>query len=312
MKINCCIIVTCLFYFSPFWKSKFPPDDAYRADMRKLGCKKTIPEDFFINPSKNISLVFSDCLVCFLKSILLEKMPNRCGLLNCNGNNNKFNKCRVFRLPREEEEKQMWLDVLPVRRNFSIDPRKYFICERHCHTGHLNILKSHYPVHLLPFLPPNDFNVPPTCLPTPKVPPRKRKTKTDFWIISRAKIQYLLLIHLHPRKNWRENMIVCWCKPLEAWLICAVIFSRQASNTFCFVRFRATGSKVYLQCIGSALEQIPACLLSMWRQHWKKTNQICCFFPGVMNPLQLMIALEHCCWRCFLHREDSVGYSSIS
>ena len=48
MKINCCIIVTCLFYFSPFWKSKFPPDDAYRADTRKLGCKKTIPEDFLL------------------------------------------------------------------------------------------------------------------------------------------------------------------------------------------------------------------------------------------------------------------------
>ena len=108
----------------------------------------------------------------FLKSILLEKGPDRCGILNCNGNNNKFNKCRVFSLPREEE-KQMRLDVLSVRRNFSIDPRKYFICERHWPSKYPEVTLPGASIR--PFLPPSVFNVPPSCLPTPKVPPRKRK-----------------------------------------------------------------------------------------------------------------------------------------
>ena len=65
MKINCCIIVTCLFYFSPFWKSKFPPDDAYRADTRKLGCKKTIPEDFLLT-LQNISTNTYICIYTYI------------------------------------------------------------------------------------------------------------------------------------------------------------------------------------------------------------------------------------------------------
>ena len=133
----------------------------------------TIVTNKFRRPNSIFLQYFLIVLFVF-KVYTTGKNAEQVRILNCNGNNNKINKCRVFTLPRKEEEKQMWLDVLPVRRNFSIYSRKYFICERHW--------PSKYPKVTLPgsstrsFLPPSVFNVLlPSCLTTPKVPPRKRK-----------------------------------------------------------------------------------------------------------------------------------------
>ena len=52
-------------------------------------------------------------------------MPNKCGVLNCKGNYNAANKFRPFKVPREDSEKQKWLDVLPPRKNFVINPAKF-------------------------------------------------------------------------------------------------------------------------------------------------------------------------------------------
>ena len=52
-------------------------------------------------------------------------MPNKCGVLNCKGNYNAANKCRLFKVPREDSEKKKWLDVLPPRKNFVINPAKF-------------------------------------------------------------------------------------------------------------------------------------------------------------------------------------------
>ena len=35
-------------------------------------------------------------------------MPNKCCVVNCNGNYNKQNKEKVFRLPRDKEERERW------------------------------------------------------------------------------------------------------------------------------------------------------------------------------------------------------------
>jgi len=48
-------------------------------------------------------------------------MPNKCEIINCNGNYNNDNECRVYRLPKEDSEKQNWLDVLPPHQNFTIE-----------------------------------------------------------------------------------------------------------------------------------------------------------------------------------------------
>ena len=51
-------------------------------------------------------------------------MPNKCGVVNCKGNYNEANKCRVFKIPKDELERQKWLAVLPHGENLVLDPAK--------------------------------------------------------------------------------------------------------------------------------------------------------------------------------------------
>lgn len=79
----------------------------------------------------------------------------------------------MFRLPKDASERQKWLNVLPPRENFTIDSDKFFICERHW-TDDPPMIKlpggSTRPV-----IAPSVFNVPKSCLPTPKPAPRPAK-----------------------------------------------------------------------------------------------------------------------------------------
>lgn len=120
----------------------------------------------------NFSFVVSGFFI-LLSSAIYFKMPNKCGVVNCNGNYNDSNKCRVFKLPKDELEKQKWLNVLPPRENFVIDPSKFFICERHWPTETQMITIPGG--HTRPRLPPSIFNVPRSCMPTPQPAPRKPK-----------------------------------------------------------------------------------------------------------------------------------------
>ena len=112
------------------------------------------------------------CLQKFRCFLSVCKMPNKCGVVNCTGNYTG-NKCRVFRLPKDQCERQKWLDVLPPRENFVINPRTFFICEKHW--------EADPPLVKLPggstrpAIPPSVFNVPSSCLPTPKPAPRPAK-----------------------------------------------------------------------------------------------------------------------------------------
>ena len=74
--------------------------------------------------------VFSQ-VSCGILRFVTFNMPNKCGVVNCKGNYNESNKCRVFKLPKDEKEREKWLNVLPPRENFVVEPSKFFICERH-------------------------------------------------------------------------------------------------------------------------------------------------------------------------------------
>ena len=80
-------------------------------------------------------------------------MPGKCEVVKCNGNYKNENKCHVFKSPRIEHERQSWINVIPPRENFEIDPFKFIICERHW---------------------PKDTPSP-SCLPTHKSEPRQPK-----------------------------------------------------------------------------------------------------------------------------------------
>ena len=126
----------------------------------------------------NFELIFSNYyslyFVYFAGKISSINMPNKCGVRNCNGNYNKENKCSVFKLPKDENERQAWLNVLPLQNNSSkINQAALFICERHWpkNSTHVKLPGG----CTRPALPLNVFNLPQSCLPTPKPAPRKPK-----------------------------------------------------------------------------------------------------------------------------------------
>lgn len=103
-------------------------------------------------------------------------MVKKCGIPKCNGNYNKENKCRVFSIPRDSCERQKWLDALPPRKDFVVNPDKFSICDRHWDWS------TDVPMVPLaggsnrPAIPPNVFQgVPKSCLQTKKFPPRPPK-----------------------------------------------------------------------------------------------------------------------------------------
>lgn len=101
-------------------------------------------------------------------------MPNKCGIVNCRGNYDVSSKCSVYKLPKDDPERQTWLAVIPPRKDFDISNAKsFFICEKHW--------PENPPMKKLPggttrpAVAPSIFDVPASCLPTPKPPPRPAK-----------------------------------------------------------------------------------------------------------------------------------------
>ena len=88
-------------------------------------------------------------------------MPNKCNVVNCNGNYYAHTKCRVFKLPKDESDKQIWLNAIPPREGFVIDPAKYIICEKHWNPGYRVSKIPGGSTH--PTDPPSVFAVPKSC-----------------------------------------------------------------------------------------------------------------------------------------------------
>ena len=127
----------------------------------------------------------------------------------------------------EEEEKQMWLNVLLDRRNFSIDPRKYFICERHWPSKYSEVTLPSGSTH--PSLPPSVFNVPPYCLPTSKVPPRKRKDEDRLLNHFKSKDTISSFDTFAPEKELKkkyDNVLISRKQDTIAFIIISEDFQR--------------------------------------------------------------------------------------
>ena len=101
-------------------------------------------------------------------------MPNKCGIVNCRGNYDALSKCRVFKLPTVDPERQKWLAKIPSRKDLNIATAKsFFVCEKHW--------PPNCPMKKLPggakrpAVAPSIFDLPASCLPTPQPPPRPAK-----------------------------------------------------------------------------------------------------------------------------------------
>ena len=98
-----------------------------------------------------LSVSSSPCLRVVNFSLWM-KTVNKCNVFNCNGNYNDENKHRVFRLPKDQIERQLWINKLPPLKDFVKIPG--------------GSTRSS--------IPPTLFNVPTSCLPVPKPSPRSK------------------------------------------------------------------------------------------------------------------------------------------
>ena len=130
-------------------------------------------------------------------------MPNKCGVVNCKGNYDSSNKCRVFRLPKDTNEQQKWLNVLPPRDGFVIDPSKFFICEKHWPTDTQMVTIPGGSTR--PVSPPSIFDVPSSCLPSPKPAPRQPTVEDQQLNYFLKKDKILSLATFRPDKELHKT-----------------------------------------------------------------------------------------------------------
>lgn len=99
-------------------------------------------------------------------------MVKKCCVTKCNGNYTKKQKVKTFRLPQNEQQKKLWLSIIP--RDNIPNHKDTVICERHWPEGYAKI--KFYGKER-PRDPPSVFeNIPPSLLRTKSSIPRPRET----------------------------------------------------------------------------------------------------------------------------------------
>ena len=68
-----------------------------------------------------------------LKLHFFQKMGRKCCVTNCNGNYDSTSKEKTFRLPKDKDEREKWLKVIP--RDNIPDLKHTVVCERHWPQG---------------------------------------------------------------------------------------------------------------------------------------------------------------------------------
>ena len=61
-------------------------------------------------------------------------MGKKCCVTNCNGNYDNDSKKKVFRLPKNKEEREKWLKIIPCDN--TPDSKNTVVCKRHWPKGY--------------------------------------------------------------------------------------------------------------------------------------------------------------------------------
>ena len=118
----------------------------------------------------------------FWSVIIFVVMPNKYGIVNCRGNYDLLSKCREFKLPRDDPERQKWLAVIPPRKDFDIaNAKSFFVCEKHWPRN--PPMKKLPGGTTRPAVAPSIFDVSASCLPTPQ-PPRRPAKQVDKQLVT--------------------------------------------------------------------------------------------------------------------------------
>eukprot|EP00745_Piridium_sociabile_P001153 TRINITY_DN10714_c0_g2_i1.p1 TRINITY_DN10714_c0_g2~~TRINITY_DN10714_c0_g2_i1.p1 ORF type:complete len:837 (+),score=176.30 TRINITY_DN10714_c0_g2_i1:399-2909(+) len=135
-------------------------------------------------------------------------MVKKCSIVNCKGNYDNERKCRVFRLPTDESEKKKWLDALPPRENFIYTRENCFICEQHWDNPPMIRIPGG---STRPTSPPSVFDVPKSCLPTPRPSPRPAKDEDRLTKLFLARDRIISFENFDPVKdlqNKYDNVLI--------------------------------------------------------------------------------------------------------
>ena len=145
-------------------------------------------------------------------------MPFRCCVVNCRGNYDLKDPCQVFRLPRNQEEREKWLMRIPSYQSGKVKLENFRVCEKHW--PETTPMIAAQADKLRPATPPSIFNVPPSCLPTAK--PQPRKPKDEFALLSifdkRDKIS--CFASFSPEKELQKKYHNVYCTRTEEELVC--------------------------------------------------------------------------------------------
>ena len=64
-------------------------------------------------------------------------MGRKCCVTNCNGNYDSQAKEKIFRLPRDMDEREQWLKIIP--RHNTPDTKNTVVCKRHWPQGYKTV-----------------------------------------------------------------------------------------------------------------------------------------------------------------------------
>ena len=223
-------------------------------------------------------------------------MGNGCRIDNCNGNHNEANKCRIFKLPKDEKERQKWINVIPPRTDYVINPTTFHICERHWpdDTPMVKVPGG----HTRPVLPPSMFDVPLSRMPTPKPTPRKDPVEDRQLNYFLEKDTITAFSKFSPDNELRkkyENIIISRSKDTFLCIFMADDYSESSlsilvknKSTLCspltFVAFK-NGIKVPL---GKRLS--PNNGLSSYSQFFEAVHSVINYDPPVTDVVSKMVA----------------------
>lgn len=104
-------------------------------------------------------------------------MPYKCSVVNCQTNydSSKEEFVSVYRLPKDSAECQKWTDAIPSFAYTKSSKEYYRVCRKHWPDNTPMVKMPGGKCR--PALPPTLFNVPRSCIPTPKPPPRMAKVE---------------------------------------------------------------------------------------------------------------------------------------
>lgn len=182
-------------------------------------------------------------------------MPNKCGVIHCRGNYNEANKCRVFKMSKDELKRQNWVAVLLPRENFVVDPAKMFICEEHW--------PSDSPMVKLPgkftrpATAPIIFKMPTSCLPASKPPPQPLKQEDKQLEYFQHIDNITSLSDFVPKKELHSKYDNVISRSTEK-CVCIFIFSDYQEFKLTVIVYKNTGTQAdsclpiqHLHCEGS-------------------------------------------------------------